>query len=73
MRTITTLAFVFISTFSLFSQTSIEKDIDYCVISVPCGDGNFCELYYIADIHLLKDNIKILRCRNNFIYLHSEN
>ena len=32
MRTITTLVFVFISTFSLFSQTSIKKRIDYCRI-----------------------------------------
>ena len=67
MRTITTLVFVFISTFSLFSQTSIEKDIDYCVILLPCGDGNFCELYYIADIHLLKDNIKIFIKTENSI------
>ena len=63
MKTITTLAFVFISTFSLFSQTSIEKRIDYCRI-IEKEDS---VMYYVSYMKMGKDSINVFIKSDNVL------
>lgn len=63
MRTITTLVFVFISTFSLFSQTSIEKRIDYCRI-IGRQDS---VVYYVSYMKMGKDSINVFIKSDNVL------
>ena len=62
MRTITTLAFVFISTFSLFSQT-IKKEIDFCRI-IGKQDS---VMYYVSYMKMGKDSINVFIKSDNFL------
>ena len=63
MRTITTLVLVFISTFSLFSQTSIEKRIDYCRI-IGKQDS---VVYYVSYMKMGKDSINVFIKSDNVL------
>ena len=63
MRTITTLVFVFISTFSLFSQTSIKKRIDYCRI-IGRQDS---VVYYVSYMKMGKDSINVFIKSDNVL------
>ena len=63
MKTITTLAFVFISTFSLFSQTLIEKRIDYCRI-IGRQDS---VVYYVSYMKMGKDSINVFIKSDNVL------
>jgi len=63
MKTITTIAFVFISTFSLFSQTSIEKRIDYCRI-IGRQDS---VVYYVSYMKMGKDSINVFIKSDNVL------
>ena len=63
MRTITTLVLVFISTFSLFSQTSIKKRIDYCRI-IGKQDS---VVYYVSYMKMGKDSINVFIKSDNVL------
>ena len=62
MRTIITLAFVFISTFSLFSQT-IKKEIDFCRI-IGKQDS---VMYYVSYMKMGKDSINVFMKSDNLL------